>query len=46
MPAKNVHLMPNIWINHYASQMPGVTGSAAGDNDTVLRLTFYYVFGK
>lgn len=46
MPAKNVHFMPNIWINHYASQMPGVTGSAAGDNDTVLRLTFYYVFGK
>ena len=46
MPAKNVHLMPNIWYNHYASQMPGVTGKVAGDNDTVLRLTFYYVFGK
>jgi len=26
--------------------MPGVTGKVAGDNDTVLRLTFYYVFGK
>ena len=46
MPAKNVHLMPNIWLNHYASQMPGVTGTTAGDNDTVFRLTFYYVFGK
>ena len=46
MPAKNVHLMPNLWYNHYASQMPGVTGTTAGDNDTVYRLTFYYVFGK
>ncbi len=46
MPAKNVHLMPNIWTNHYASQMPGVTGTVASDNDTVFRLTFYYVFGK
>ena len=46
MPVKNVHLMPNVWINHYASQLSGVTGTTAGDNDTVFRLTFYYVFGK
>jgi len=46
MPTKNVHLMPNIWVNHYASQLATATGSASGDNDTVYRLTFYYVFGK
>jgi len=42
-PAKNVHLMPNIWYNHYASQL--TTGKAA-DYDLVYRMTFYYIFGK
>lgn len=46
MPAKNVHILPNIWTNHYASQMPNVTGRASGDNDTVWRITLFYVFGK
>lgn len=46
MPTKNVHLMPNVWLNHYASQMPGVTGTQAGASDVVYRLTFFFVFGK
>ena len=45
-PIKNVHFMPNIWYNHYASQMPGVTGATAGDYDLVYRMTFYFTFGK
>ncbi len=43
MPAKNVHFMPNIWYNHYKTQLSGIT---AKDYDLVLRLTFYFVFGK
>ncbi len=42
-PYKNVHFMPNIWYNHYSSQMPGVSN---GDYDMVWRMSFYYVFGK
>jgi hypothetical protein len=42
-PVKNVHFMPNIWYNHYSSQLS--TGSMA-DYDLVYRMTFYFVFGK
>lgn len=40
-PTANVHLMPNIWINHYTNQ-----GYAAKYNtsDVVYRFTFYYRF--
>ena len=41
-PVKNVHFMPNIWYNHYATQL----ATANSDHDMVWRLTFYYVFGK
>ena len=41
-PAKNVHFMPNIWYNHYNTQL----ATANGDHDLVYRLTMYYVFGK
>jgi len=41
-PAKGVHFMPNVWYNHYATQL----SKANGDHDLVYRLTFYYVFGK
>ncbi len=42
-PMKNVHLMPNLWLNHYKNQ-----GFATKYNvsDVVGRLTFYFVFGK
>ena len=39
----NIHLEPNIWVNTYASQL--ASGSQS-NNDFVLRLTFFYVFGK
>lgn len=41
-PAKNVHFMPNIWYNHYNTQLP----AANGDYDIVYRATFYFTFGK
>jgi hypothetical protein len=41
-PVKNVHFMPNVWYNHYATQL----ATANDDHDLVWRLTFYYVFGK
>jgi len=55
MPAKNVHIMPNIWYNHYATQLSGdlnntvngaLASKAKGDYDLVYRVTVYYVFGK
>jgi len=55
MPAKNVHIMPNIWYNHYATQLSGdlnnavngaLASKAKGDYDLVYRVTFYYTFGK
>jgi hypothetical protein len=42
-PYKGVHFMPNIWYNHYASQLSSGTNA---DYDLVYRLTFYFVFGK
>jgi hypothetical protein len=45
-PVKNVHFMPNIWYEHYASQLDNVKTSQAGDYDLVYRMTFYYIFGK
>jgi hypothetical protein len=53
-PAKNIHFMPNLWLNTYTSTIdhnvvndtfnPNVTGIKG--TDVVWRLTFYYVFGK
>ncbi len=41
-PAKNVHFMPNIWMNTYNTQL--ATGNS--DKDVVWRMTFYFIFGK
>jgi hypothetical protein len=41
-PAKNVHFMPNIWYNHYATQL----ATANSDYDLVYRMSFYFIFGK
>jgi len=55
MPTKNVHIMPNIWYNHYSTQLSDVLNNATngnwadkakGDYDLVYRVTFYYIFGK
>lgn len=45
-PIKNVHFMPNVWINTYQNQDKSITGKAGSDYDLVYRMTFYYVFGK
>jgi hypothetical protein len=45
-PVKNVHIMPNIWYNTYSNAGPKNYGDANKDHDLVLRLTFYYVYGK
>jgi hypothetical protein len=42
-PYKNVHFMPNIWYNHYSSQLSNVSN---GDYDLVYRMTFFFTFGK
>ncbi len=41
MPIKNVHLMPNIWVNAFSDK------NAAGvkkDSDVVGRITFFYLY--
>ena len=53
-PLKNVHFMPNLWLNTYTSAInqseandalnPNVSGVKG--TDVVWRLTFYYVYGK
>jgi hypothetical protein len=42
-PMKGVHFMPNIWYNHYSSQLPAGTNA---DYDLVYRMTFWFAFGK
>lgn len=42
MPAKGVHIEPNVWYNSYNSQL----ASGTKGHDLVYRATFYYVFGK
>jgi hypothetical protein len=39
--ANRVHFMPNIWLNTYSSQI-----ASNKDHDLVLRLTFFFAFGK
>jgi hypothetical protein len=45
-PIKNVHFMPNIWLNQYQSKLPTATGNAKNDYDLALRATFFYNFGR
>jgi hypothetical protein len=43
-PIKSVHIMPNIWYDHYHSM-----GNPVGypdNHDMVYRMTFYYIYGK
>lgn len=42
-PFRGVHFMPNIWYNHYSSQLASGTNA---DYDLVYRMTFYFIFGK
>lgn len=51
-PIKNVHFMPNVWMNTYDCALPvgkySLNSAATGmkGTDVVYRLTFYYVYGK
>lgn len=45
-PHKNVHIMPNIWYNHFKTQITGLTGKVNGDYDLVYRVTLFYTFGR
>lgn len=40
MAHKNVHIMPNIWMNSFSKK----TGVAKRDGDVVARVTFFYVY--
>lgn len=47
MPYKDIHLEPNLWYEHYSSQLAStMAGYGPNNQDVVLRLTFFYVFGK
>jgi len=39
-PIKNVHFIPNLWLDIYHNATDGVTGKVANDNDIVPRITF------
>ncbi len=45
-PNKNVHIMPNIWYDHFKTQLTGLTGKVNGDEDIVYRVTLFYTFGR
>jgi hypothetical protein len=49
-PSSRIHFMPNVWYNGYTSQVLTPTNSNgpqyAKDHDLVLRLTFFFAFGK
>lgn len=44
VPAKNVHIMPNVWINSYNNRTKNAIGAIKSDYDLVARLTFWYIF--
>jgi len=46
-PAKNIHMMPNIWLTQYLDQYATTHTGYVPDNHTlVYRMTFFYTFGK
>jgi hypothetical protein len=46
IPAKNVHIMPNFWCNHYHSKFKGTSGNLKNDYDLEGRITLYFLFNK
>ncbi len=46
IPAKNVHLMPNLWYNKYKSKLPGALGKLKSDQDFEARMTVYFLFNQ
>ncbi|HXC07200.1 MAG TPA: hypothetical protein VNZ86_20710, partial [Bacteroidia bacterium] len=52
-PDKRIHIMPNVWVNSYNSDMSTASADGLGklygsrvvkDYDLVYRLTFYFLF--
>jgi len=41
MPVKNVHFMPNFWLNSFSDKSPA---GLRKDADFALRVTFYYIY--
>ncbi len=41
MPVKNVHFMPNLWVNSFSDKSPAAFSK---DSDIAMRLTFYYIY--
>ncbi len=51
-PVKNVHIMPNVWLNTYDCALSAdkyslnANASASKGTDAVYRITFFYIYGK
>jgi len=43
MPSKDLHILPNIWVDSYHDQV-AKEGRAKNDYDMSVRITFYYVY--
>jgi hypothetical protein len=46
IPAKNIHIMPNVWYDQFHSKLKGVSGNLKNDYDLVGRITLYFTFNK
>ena len=46
IPYKNVHIMPNLWFDHFHSKLPDATGKLKNDYDLEGRITLYFLFNK
>ena len=46
MPYKSIHIMPNVWYNHYHDKRNNATSFQKGDYDLAARCTLFVVFGK
>ena len=44
--AKNVHIMPNVWYNHYHNKLTNASGNLKNDYDLEGRITLYFLFNK
>ena len=44
LPAKNIHIIPNLWYNSYFTENPALPVKSRRDYDMVPRLTVHYIF--
>jgi hypothetical protein len=43
---KGIHIMPNLWYDHYHSKLPAASGRMRNDADLVGRITVYCLFNQ